>query len=78
MAHLDRPESARAGLCFSCVHARRVESARGALFYRCGYSDIDSSFAKYPQLPVHRCAAFERHPDLPLHESDIVPDEGEQ
>lgn len=51
-------ESARVGLCVSCVHARRVESVRGAVFYRCGYSDVDPSFPKYPQLPVHACAAY--------------------
>lgn len=44
-------------MCFSCLHARRVESARGAVFYRCGYSDIDPMFPKYPQLPVHECPA---------------------
>ena len=58
----DRPsnESARVGLCFTCVHGRRVESLRGAQFYRCGYSDVDPSFAKYPQLPVRECAAYEQ------------------
>jgi hypothetical protein len=56
----DRKELFRAGLCFTCAYARRVESARGALFYRCGYSDIDPSFSKYPQLPMLECPAYER------------------
>ena len=51
-------ESARVGLCFSCVHARRVEALRGAVFYRCGYSDVDPAFPKYPQLPVLVCSGY--------------------
>lgn len=55
-------ESARVGLCVSCVHARRVEALRGAVFYRCGHSDVDPAFPKYPQLPVRECAAYDKRP----------------
>ena len=64
-------ESARVGLCVNCVHARRVEALRGAVFYRCGYSDVDPAFPKYPQLPVRECAAYEQGvPSSPLDSDD--------
>jgi len=44
-----------AGLCATCVHARRVESARGSVFTRCALAEHDPRFPKYPRLPVLRC-----------------------
>ena len=41
------------------------------MFYRCGLSDIDPSFPKYPRLPVLECAGFEPS-------GDAQPDGGEQ
>ncbi|HEY7443887.1 MAG TPA: hypothetical protein VH701_15780 [Vicinamibacterales bacterium] len=40
-----------------------MESVRGVVFYRCGYSDVDASFPKYPQLPMLQCTAYERAND---------------
>jgi hypothetical protein len=47
------------GLCESCVHVRIVRSDRGSLFYRCGLSDTDPRFPKYPRLPVLSCPGYE-------------------
>ena len=44
------------GLCGSCVHARVVETRTGSRFYRCGLSDTDPRFPRYPGLPVVRCS----------------------
>jgi hemoglobin len=51
--------SIEAGLCGHCRWARRVESAKGSTFLRCGRSDEDPRFRKYPQLPMLSCAGFE-------------------
>ena len=50
----------RAGLCKDCVHARGVESARGSAFLFCALSLSDSSFPKYPRLPVLSCPGYEK------------------
>jgi len=52
-------ESQRAGLCASCRHAELVTSSRGATFYRCGLSDRDPRFPRYPSLPVLVCRGYE-------------------
>jgi hypothetical protein len=46
------------GLCDRCAHARRVESSKGSTFILCGLSAVDPRFAKYPALPVVRCAGY--------------------
>ncbi|MGH7622813.1 MAG: hypothetical protein ACREMU_10775 [Gemmatimonadaceae bacterium] len=51
-----------AGLCPSCVHARRVGSARGSVFLLCGLSATDERYPKYPRLPVVRCAGYVARP----------------
>lgn len=47
------------GLCTACRWARPVRSAKGATFWRCGLSERDPSFPKYPRLPVWECPGFE-------------------
>ena len=54
----DTQPSAPAGLCARCVHARVVTSGKGSTFLLCGKSATDPRFAKYPRLPVLRCAGF--------------------
>jgi hypothetical protein len=49
---------AAVGLCRACAHARAVVSGRGSTFWLCGLSTVDARFAKYPRLPVIRCAGF--------------------
>jgi hypothetical protein len=45
------------GLCGRCVH-RELLSSRRSVFLRCGLAATDSRFARYPPLPVLRCAGF--------------------
>lgn len=46
------------GLCATCCHLRIVHSSRGSTFYRCQLAESDRRFAKYPRLPVVRCAGY--------------------
>jgi hypothetical protein len=48
------------GLCAACRHARIVHSSHGSTFYMCRLAETDPRFAKYPRLPVLRCAGYER------------------
>ena len=47
------------GLCATCRHVRVVHSSHGSTFYLCQQSEVDARFAKYPRLPVLRCAGYE-------------------
>ena len=49
----------RAGLCAGCAHVQRIESSRTSVFYLCRRSAVDSSFAKYPGLPMVSCTGYE-------------------
>ena len=56
----DRADAdAAVGLCASCRWARVQETARGSRFWRCTRADDDPRFARYPRLPVLRCAGYE-------------------
>jgi hypothetical protein len=48
-----------AGLCATCLHARRIESDRKSVFYLCQHALVDATFPKYPRLPVMRCAVHQ-------------------
>jgi hypothetical protein len=48
-----------AGQCESCRFARAQRSARGSDFLRCGRSDDDPTYLRYPPLPVTNCAGYE-------------------
>lgn len=37
---------------------RAVRSAREQVFYRCGKSDTDPHFPRYPVIPVRRCEGY--------------------
>lgn len=52
-------DKTRVGLCFDCLHGRRIESDRGSVFYLCELAANDPSYAKYPRLPVIRCPGYE-------------------
>jgi uncharacterized protein (TIGR00290 family) len=54
----DNP-SVEPGLCGTCQNARVIRSDRGSVFHRCLLADKDDRFAKYPRLPVVRCAGWE-------------------
>jgi hypothetical protein len=47
------------GLCAACWYARVVQNARGSTFYLCRLAENDPRYAKYPRLPVLRCAGYE-------------------
>jgi hypothetical protein len=47
-----------AGLCATCVHAQIITSDRGSTFLRCGLSDSNPNFPKYPRLPVLACTGW--------------------
>jgi len=46
------------GLCATCEHAKILSSDRGSTFYRCGLSDTDPRFRRYPTLPVLKCDGY--------------------
>ena len=46
------------GLCGACAFVRHIENRRGSVFYRCGLSEEDPRFPKYPPLPVLTCPGF--------------------
>jgi hypothetical protein len=50
----------RAGLCSECRFMRLIRSDRGSTFVMCELSANDKAFAKYPRLPVLKCAGYER------------------
>ena len=47
-----------AGLCATCAHARRVSTPR-SVFLLCEKSRVDSSYERYPRLPMVACAGYE-------------------
>jgi len=56
----ERESLARVGLCAQCNQARPIRSAKGSEFWLCERAKTDARFSKYPRLPVHACAGFER------------------
>src|ERR1700682_502928 len=52
-----------AGLCVTCINARRIESARGSVFVLCELSFKDPRFPKYPALPVLSCVGYKPGPE---------------
>ena len=52
-------EKLRVGLCADCQHMRLIQSDHGSTFYMCLKSLTDSSFPKYPRLPILQCTGFE-------------------
>jgi hypothetical protein len=56
-------ERLRVGLCADCRYIKKIESARGSTFYLCQRSATDSTFPKYPRLPVLQCRGYEEKDD---------------
>lgn len=56
------------GLCEVCRHVRRVKSQRGSVFLLCERALTDSSFKKYPPLPVRECRGYEPREGVTLFE----------
>jgi len=61
-------DEARAGLCATCAHVRRVPSSRGSVFYLCEQSMRDPSFRQYPVIPVRICSGYAQAPSKPTTE----------
>ena len=59
------------GLCRTCRHHREI-TTQESVFWRCGRSDTDPAYPRYPQLPVHSCAGYERLP-MPPTDGDLTP-----
>lgn len=53
-----RRRAVDAGLCTRCTHAQQL-SSKTSVFVRCGLSDRDAGFPRYPTLPVANCRGFE-------------------
>jgi hypothetical protein len=51
-------ERSRVGLCAQCRFAKRIESAKRSRFFLCRRSEADAAYARYPRLPVVRCAGY--------------------
>ena len=47
------------GLCSRCRFATTQPSAKGSAFWRCRRADSDSTFRRYPPLPIRTCLGFE-------------------
>jgi hypothetical protein len=47
------------GLCDSCAHQRIVKNTRGSRFSLCELSREDSSYPRYPRLPVTECRGYQ-------------------
>ena len=61
------------GLCDRCLDARRVDSPR-ASYLRCGLSDRDPAYPRYPHLPVVACVGFRARPAV-AQRGELDPDE---
>jgi hypothetical protein len=56
------PLKLQVGLCADCRYTREVVSGKGSRFFYCRRSETDERYAKYPRLPVLRCAGYETRP----------------
>jgi hypothetical protein len=66
----NQPQNAQVGLCSDCRHARTITSDRGSTFIMCQHSAVDSTFPKYPRLPVLSCSAYSPAHELPRDVSE--------
>ena len=54
------PRALHPGLCSGCAHQRVISNTRGSVFSLCERGlPGEPGYAKYPRLPVLRCAGFE-------------------
>jgi hypothetical protein len=47
------------GLCETCRFSRRIDARQGAVYRLCERSATDTSYPRYPALPVLNCRGFE-------------------
>lgn len=48
------------GLCENCQFVKKITNSRGSNFYLCLLAQQDSSFRKYPPLPVTECVGYKK------------------
>jgi len=60
------------GLCASCRHARVVRTPRST-FWLCERSREETSYDRYPRLPVVRCAGHEPGTPAAGDAADVPP-----
>jgi hypothetical protein len=71
----DRLERQQAvGLCAECRFARSIRGSR-SIFWLCERSRDDSTFARYPRLPIRSCRGFATAPDASSAQSVEPPGE---
>ena len=63
---MDTDNTINPGLCRTCQHVKRSETHRGSVFWLCTFAFVDTSFRKYPSLPVMHCRAYQPHYDATL------------
>jgi len=51
-------DSARVGLCSTCVWMRAVTNRRGSTFHRCARAETDPAYPRYPALPRLACEGY--------------------
>ncbi len=54
------PESAIAGLCADCAHAKKLTTKIDATIYLCGLAAKEPRLPKFPRLPVIACPGYEK------------------
>jgi hypothetical protein len=54
---------AEIGLCLGCVHHTLIVGKNGNEFHLCEKNKTDSSFLKYPRLPVLNCKGYQSKDD---------------
>lgn len=52
-----------AGLCDTCRHQSIISTSRGPQYTLCERSRTDSSYPRYPRVPVTRCEGHEPRDD---------------
>ncbi len=67
----DRGEvAAVAGQCATCLHLQVLRSKR-SVFVRCGRSDGEAAYPRYPPLPVSFCPGWDDAAEPPVPESPV-------
>jgi hypothetical protein len=59
------------GLCQSCRHMRLIQTSRRSTFYLCRLSEKDTAYARYPRLPVVKCAGFELDSEKSINNASL-------
>jgi hypothetical protein len=64
-------DPSRIGLCWNCEYARHVEGKESTVYFLCERSLTDSTFPKYPRLPILRCSGYVNSQRAEHHEPSV-------